>query len=455
MSDSLKKINLGSFIEEHGMNSFIVGQLVLVFLCGVLEGFTYMLVPYTMSQVATDWGLSSVATGSLSSWASAGCVVGGFLGGFIADKIGRRKAMLLTNLTYTIFTVLVFFAPDYGIFVALRFLTGIGVGISASLTVAYAAENTTKRWRTLNISIICSATPFGYTAASVVAMVIIPAFGWRPVYLCALVGFVFFCINLAFLRETPFWALRNGKEKEICRYLNGIRKASKADMGEITYDMIEKPQVVVSEKPKKTSYAALFSNKHLAFITIGAALVYFCAMCTMYGVNTWYPTLMLDRGSDVAEAYGFGLAMNAAGVVGNIAAGFLLQKIGRRNGEIFGFAISFVFILFMAFVGGPIMMVTAAMLVGFAINYLPSSVNAVTPEYFPTNARNSGVSFVMSCGRIAGFLSPILAGALLDIGLSHTGLMASFAAPCLVGILFVCLFLKVNNSDKTLDELEE
>lgn len=448
-----EKINVGAFIDKVGMTGFGIGQIALVTLCSMLEGFTYMLVPYTMAFIAQDWELSSLATGSLSSWASLGCIFGGFLGGLMADKIGRRKSLLITVLVYTFFTAAVFFAPNFAVFIVFRFITGLAIGSSAALTTATSAENATTKRRTLVVGIVCGATPFGYVAASLVAMFVVPADGWRAVFLFALVGLLVFFLLLPTLKETPFWALQKGREKEACAYMNALKKSAGVTGPEITADMLEVPPVV-KEQRKKSSYRELFSSSKLAIITIGAALIYFSAMCTLYGVNTWYPTLMLDNGLEIQEAYGFSLAMNAMGVVGNIAAGFLLQAIGRRKGEVVGFAASFVFIIFMAICTGPGAMITAAMLVGLAINYLPSSVNAVTPELFPTSARASGVAFVMSTGRIAGFLSPIIAGALLGMGLTSSGLMICFAIPCLVGILFVLIFMKVNNSSKSLEDVE-
>jgi MFS family permease len=199
----------------------------------------------------------------------------------------------------------------------------------------------------------------------------------------------------------------------------------------------------------------LFSTKKLAIATIGAALLYFCAMFVLYGINTWYPTLMLQKGFDISTAYGMSLGMNVAGICGNVAAGFLLEKLGRRNGEILGQIIAVCFILIMAWIsGGTAILALSALLVGFAINYVPPSINSMTPELFPTNARASGVSFVASCGRVAGMIAPIAAGALLGMGLSYEWLISCFGLAPIVGLILVFVFTRGENSSKTLDEVE-
>lgn len=93
------------------------------------------------------------------------------------------------------------------------------------------------------------------------------------------------------------------------------------------------------------------------------------------------------------------------------------------------------------------------MLAGFAINYLPSSINAVTPELFPTNARSSSISFVMATGRIAGMIAPVVAGALLGVGLDFSMLLSVFALPCVLAILLAFVFTKTGNKGISLDKV--
>lgn len=446
------KLNASEYIDECGITRFTVMQLLLVTLAGLFEGFDYMLVPYTMSQIAEEWNLNAVETGSLSSWAMIGLSIGGILGGYVADKIGRRKTMIWSVGLFSVFTTAVAFAPNYAVFAILRIIAGLFLGSVLPLTVSMAAEYSTTKRRTLVVGLTSGATPLGFALASVVAIFVIPSFGWRPVFLFAATGFILTLILIPFLYETPYWSLGNGKYGQVCRYLNAVRKSAKSNIKIIVPEDLYIP--APSGKQEKLSYKACFGSPKMIFITIGAAIIYFAAMFTMYGVDSWYPSLMLAKGLSIQEAYGFSMAMNLAGIIGNIAAGYFLQVFGRRKGAIIGFIAAFVFIIFMAITDNPIAMVVSAMLVGLAINYLPSSVNAVTPELFPTNARSSGVSFVMSTGRFAGFLSPILAGIALQVGASYSMLLIIFALPCLLGIVFVLFFLRIDNSSASLNNVK-
>lgn len=457
MSDSvaIKKVNPAAFIDKCGMTKFAVGQLILVMLCGLFEGMDYMLVSYTMAQISAEWGLNSVATGSLSSWAMIGCVIGGLIGGGISDKIGRKKAMIFSVFLFSIFTIPIAFSTGFIMFAICRVIAGIAIGSALALTVAMAAELAPTNKRTLITGISCGATPLGYVAASAVAMLMVPAFGWRSVYFVATIGLPLCLVLIPLLLDSPFWCISNNKPELACKFLNKVRISAGIDHPEITPEMLD-IQIAPKSKQKKASYALLFSTKKLAIATIGASLIYFFAMFTLYGINSWYPTLMLERGLGVTKAYGFSLAMNAAGIVGNVVAGALLQALGRKKGEIFGFALAFVFVLIMAWVnGGAAILVIEALLVGFAINYLPPSVNAMTPELFPTNARGSGVSFVMSVGRFAGMLSPIVAGMLIGAGLNYSGLISCFEVSAIIGLALVLIFVRSENADKTLAEIEE
>lgn len=444
------KIDAASLIDEIGVTKFAVGQLILVTLAGILEGFDYMLVVYTMPQIAAEWGLDSVATGSLSSWAMLGMIVGGLAGGYISDRHGRRKTMIGSVLVFSLFTTTVCLAPNYAVFALMRIVAGLALGAVLPLTVAMAAENATTKTRSIAIGLSSGATPLGFVAASLVGMLVIPLYGWRPVFLFAVVGVVFALLLGKLLVETPFWALANGREQEACVYVNKVKDSARCDLDDFAIGMLYIPPKRAEEK---ASYVSLFGKKKVALLAIGSALIYFCAMCVLYGVEAWYPTLMLDQGLGISQAYGFSLAMNVAGIAGNVVAGYLVQGLGRCKGNVIGFASALVFIVVMAFASGAPMMVASAMLVGFSINYLPSSVNAVTPELFPTNARGSGVSFVMSCGRFAGFLAPVLAGLLLELGITHVQLFLCFTVPCLVGIVFTLVFFRNAGKEKTLAEV--
>lgn len=176
-------------------------------------------------------------------------------------------------------------------------------------------------------------------------------------------------------------------------------------------------------------------------------------MFTLYGINSWYPALMLERGLGLTKAYSFNLAMNFAG---NVCAGFIVQKLGAKRGETFSFTVGCIAILIMAWVSGPAaLLVIEALLVGFFVNYMPPLVNAMTTSLFPTNARGSGVSFVMSVGRFAGMLSPIVAGVLLAASLGYSGLITVFSIFPLISLACVLILLRSDNTDKSLADIEE
>ncbi len=444
-NESQRSVDTIALINKQGVRPYAVFQLVLVCLCSMFEGFDYMIVSYAQPYISQEWDLTSVVTGTLISWAMVGMIIGDLVGGAIADKIGRKKTMIGSVLMFSIFTVPVAFVNSYAAFAVCRIVAGLFIGCALSMNMTNASELAPTKQRTIFVAIAASATPLGYTLASVAAISVIPAFGWRPLFLIATVGLILGFILIPCMQEPPVWALRNGKLKETCDYLRRI------GAGDYTPDELIIPE---PEEKTRTSYGILFRSKRLTILLIGTACIYFCAMFTLYGVNTWYPNLMLDKGYNVQTAYGFSLAMQGAGVFGNLAAGVLLQKLGRRGGQLFGFSLAIAAILLLAWCGvTEILIIAFAMLAGFAINYLPSSINAVTPELFPTNARSSSISFVMATGRIAGMIAPVVAGALLGVGLDFSMLLSVFALPCVFAILLAFVFTKTGNKGISLDKV--
>ena len=90
----MEKFTISEAIDSFGLNKYSWKVFFLVGIAMICDGFDYSAVSYTMPQISAEWGLTSLETGSLSSWSMIGLVIGGIISGLLADKIGRRKTLI-------------------------------------------------------------------------------------------------------------------------------------------------------------------------------------------------------------------------------------------------------------------------------------------------------------------------------------------------------------------------
>jgi MFS family permease len=189
-------------------------------------------------------------------------------------------------------------------------------------------------------------------------------------------------------------------------------------------------------------------------LTAGVWITYFCGCFTVYGLNAWLPSLMLEKGFRLASAYSLAIANNSAAVIANCTTGFVSEAIGRRPNLIFSYLVGGLSIILMAFAGGSFVTILAAnIFMGFAVNYAITAVQPLMAEGYPTEFRNTGVSWCQAFGRVGGALAPIVSGIVMGMG---AGLRASFlfyVIPAVIGALAAFLFIRKETKGKSLDEL--
>jgi MFS family permease len=183
---------------------------------------------------------------------------------------------------------------------------------------------------------------------------------------------------------------------------------------------------------------------------------YFCGCFTVYGLNAWLPSLMLEKGFKLTSAYTLAIANNGAAVIANCSTGLVAEVIGRRPNLIMSYLLGGFSIILMAFVGGGFTTILAASIfMGFAINYAITAVQPLMAEGYPTEFRNTGVSWCQAFGRVGGALAPIVAGVIMGMKLGMQMSFLFYVIPAVVGALAAFLFVKKETKGKSLDQLAQ
>jgi len=432
----MNKISISEVIDQLGVTKNTFKIYFLVGLTLLFCGFDYMIVSYTMPQMAKEWALSKVQTGSLASWSLLGLMIGGIMAGVISDRIGRKKTLAIFCAVFSLLTFPIYFAQSFQAFAILRILGGIGFGACIPVAVTLMAENAPTKNRGYFISSIMSFYVLGWVVAGIVAIYVVPLFGWRVCYLLGGLPVLYTFVLMVALPESTHWLLGKGREKEAIGIIKRMEIAAKGQTGEWAPSSLIAPP-----PPKKVGVSALFSPEYLK-VTLALWIIYFMGSVVIYGINGWLPTLLVGKGYGLVKGYSFAVLQNVFGMIGGLCTGYVADIIGRRINVIVGWVSTAVAILLLGVASNQWQVVVCGMLVGLAMNWGLSGTQPLLAEGYPTEFRTTGVSSAQAFGRVGGFLGPIVAGYVQQAGVGFTGIFVFFAIPAIIASIIALFFVK-------------
>lgn len=431
----MTKVNISEVVDGLGISKYTVKIYLLIGLALIFAGYNYMIVAYTMPQLAKEWALTKIQTGSLSSWSIAGLLIGGLSAGVISDKLGRKKAFTLYVLIFSILTFPVYYVHGFQSFAILRVLGGIGFGGCIPIAITMMSESAPTKNRGFFSASIMAFYVVGWVAAGVVAIYVVPVYGWRICYLVGGLPAIFAIVLLAVLPESVHWLLGKGREKEALELIKRMELSAKGQAGEWPAGTLVAPP-----PPRKVGVSALFSPQFRK-ATLALWVIYFMGSVVIYGINSWLPTLLVEKGYGLVKGYSFAVLQNVFGALGSIITGYVADRIGRRTNVIFGWIFTAAAILALGVATNQWQVVIFGMLVGMAMNWGLSGTQPLLAEGYPTEFRNTGVSSAQAFGRVGGFMGPIAAGFVQQMGVGFTGLFVFFAVPAVIGALVAFFFV--------------
>src|ERR1700738_3013659 len=175
-------VDVADFIDQQPVGGF---QLKLLLTCAAvlfLDGFDTTAIGYVAPSLAKEWGLTKAALGPVFSAGLFGLMIGALTLGPLADRIGRKKIIVFSTLAFGIGTLVTAFVPDVNALLAIRFLTGLGLGGAMPNTIAMTSEFNPQRRRATMVMIMFCGFSLGAALGGLLAAALIPQFGWRSVF---------------------------------------------------------------------------------------------------------------------------------------------------------------------------------------------------------------------------------------------------------------------------------
>jgi MFS transporter, putative metabolite:H+ symporter len=413
-------------IDQVGFGRF---QRRLLWVCGITwaaDAAEILLLAFALPAISAEFGLSRAAGGLLVTSTFVGMLVGAWFWGLVADRVGRRAGFQLTVLIFAVFGTLSAFAPNLGLLMALRALTGFGLGGALPLDFALYAEYLPSRNRGRNLVLLESFWALGTVAAASLALLLVPTVGWRPLLASSALAAALVVWIRRQVPESPRYLAASGRTAEARRVLARVAEANGRPVpaGELT----------TAPGRQAVGTATLWRRPYRA-ITAVLWVAWFAISLGYYGVFSWLPTVLVDRGFSFLRTYQYSFLLALAQVPGYLSAAWLVERWGRRATLAAYLTASALFTWLFALAGTTAWLVSAGALMSFFALGAWGALYAYTPEVYPTQVRATGTGAASGMARVAGALAPLVGGLLLPVSL--VAALGVYAGAFLVGGLAV------------------
>src|SRR5579863_8474380 len=175
-------IDVAEYIDAQPVGGFQIRLLLTCAAVLFLDGFDTTAIGYVAPSLAREWGLSKGALGPVFSAGLFGLMIGALVFGPLADRIGRKKIILFSTLAFGLGTLVTSLVNDVNTLLAIRFLTGLGLGGAMPNTIALTSEFSPHRRRATMVMVMFVGFSIGAALGGLLAAALIPQFGWRSVF---------------------------------------------------------------------------------------------------------------------------------------------------------------------------------------------------------------------------------------------------------------------------------
>ncbi|OOL30653.1 MFS transporter [Rhodococcus rhodochrous] len=376
--------------------------VIVCWLFVVFDGYDLIVYGNVISSLQDEWGISSSTAGTLGSLAFLGMMIGAVLAGRLSDAIGRKQAVIGCVVVLSVFTTLCAFATGPFMFGAMRLIAGLGLGGLVPTSNALAAELVPRRWRAAVATMMMSGVPIGGSIAALLGIPVIPNWGWRPMFLFALVPlFVLVPLALKYLPNTH----------------------SKTDA------------------PAGGGFRELLGSRFRT-ISIMFALVTVVTLLAWYGLGTWLPKLMQNTGTDLGSALTFALALNLGAVAGSFITAWGGVRFGTVPTSIVAAFVAGVALLALLLSPPTAVVYAIFVLAGVGTHGTQCLIIAAVASYYPDHLRGTALGWALGVGRIGAVAAPQIGGWLLAAGLGANSNFILFGVSALIASLLLTVVWK-------------
>ncbi|KWX68752.1 MFS transporter [Mycobacterium sp. NAZ190054] len=364
-----------------GLNKAQRGAFLGALIGWIFDYYEVFLLTLLVIPLAQEFDLSNGQVGALLAVQLFAMGVGGVLFGWLADRIGRKKVLMLTILVFSVFTLARAGAPNYEVMMVLTALAALGIGGEFGVGQTLVSELVPANRRGWWSGLLYGGIYLGIIAGALVGGFLMPIIGWRWTFVVSGLPVLF-----------ALWVRRHTPESEVWEQ-------------RVDTDPGARPKVKITARIARVWTLCL----------IAGCLQFFA----YYGLASFLPKYLVDQGASVTGASTWLMFTAVAGGIGCLIGSYMSDRLGRR--------LTLSILAGTAFVSGLLLAMTWDQLleggtwvkVAFFAFFVgangPAVFGALFSESFPASIRATAVSSALQIARSMSFFPPLIAAALVPV----------------------------------------
>lgn len=419
-------LDVQRFIDERRFSPYQWLILIMCFLIVAADGFDTASIGFVAPALVQEWHPTKAQLWPVMSAALFGLALGALCAGPLADRIGRKRVLIGSVLSFGVFSILCSMSTSLDMLAVMRLLTGIGLGAAMPNATTLMSEYSPARMRSLIVNTMFCGFTVGASAGGFLAALIIPHYGWRSVFIAGgVLPLVLSVVLIALPESIRFMVLRGWSVDKISAVLRRI--APEVALQGIRFVLPED-----ADTQKQTGLGVVLSPRFRAG-TVMLWITYFAGLLVYYLLTSWLPTLIRDTGFTIREASIVTALFPLGGGIGAIGVGWLMDRFEPHRVIAVTYVLTGFFVWLVGQQSASIMWLGAlTFIAGVCMNGAQSSLPVLAAAFYPTSGRATGVAWMLGVGRFGGILGASTGGFLLQAGVGFSTIFGMLAVPSLI-----------------------
>lgn len=439
---------VSKFIDDSKLGRFHITLVALGVFLIAFTGYGATAYGSIITSITAEWNLDATVLGYMGSLSEFGSMFGAVILSLVSNRLGVKKVLIGSVLMFCLFTFGQSVVTTPVLFAIFRFLAGVGFGGVIPLVISLLSEYAPKTSKSKSVAIALCGNQIGSIIASLLAIVIIPRLGWRPVLWMAVIPVLFLVFIIKLVPESAQYLVKHKETEKLKKVLSRIDQdyATKIDIDQLDSMKTENDQL-----ERKVSYLDLFNGRFL-LVTLLACIIYIMGLLFINGVIVWLPGVMVQNGFSLGSSLAFSIFLNVGTIVGTVAWSAVADRKGFKVLLPAIYTIGSIVLMLMGVKTNIIILYLFIFLIGFFLFSAHSLVNAFVSQHYPEELRTSAVGLVNSVGRLGGIFGPTLGGLLLSANASISTWFITFGATGLIAAgSFIAINLLTKEKEAELD----
>ncbi|WP_371228410.1 MFS transporter [Pseudomonas sp. QE6] len=437
-------LDVQSFINAQPLSLYQCRIVLLCFLIVFLDGLDTAAMGFIAPALTQDWGIDRASLGPVMSAALIGMVFGALGSGPLADRFGRKGVLVVAVFLFGLFSLISAYSTNLEQLMALRLLTGIGLGAAMPNATTLLSEYTPERLKSLLVTSMFCGFNLGMASGGFVSAKLIPAYGWHSLLLLGgVLPLVLALVLLVWLPESArFLVVRSRGADRVKRVLAPIAPAEVVAARDFS---VPEQKTVQSRNVFKVIFSGTYSAG-----TLLLWLTYFMGLVIVYLLTSWLPTLMRDAGASMEQAAFIGALFQLGGVLSSVAVGWAMDRFNPHKviGIFYCLAGVFAYCVGQS-LGTVTLLATLVLAAGMCVNGAQSAMPSLAARFYPTQGRATGVSWMLGIGRFGAILGAWIGATLLGLGWNFEQVLTALIVPAAIATAAVVIKGLVSHADAT------